>query len=51
MRFIYLLTAVIFPKDAGDQSLVWSSSDKTVASVDAQGMVTAKSAGTAKITM
>ncbi len=46
-----LLTAVIFPKDAGDQSLVWSSSDETVATVDAHGMVTAKSVGTAKITV
>ena len=44
-----ILKAEVFPKDAADKRVVWSSSDEKVASVNAQGMVTALSAGTATI--
>jgi uncharacterized protein YjdB len=44
------LTATVAPEDALDKSLTWTSSDETVATVDAQGVVTALAAGTATIT-
>lgn len=47
----FQLTAVITPSDATNTNVVWTSSDSEVASVDATGKVTARSAGTAVITV
>lgn len=44
------LTANIAPANASNQTVNWSSSDATVATVDANGLVTAVAAGTATIT-
>lgn len=44
------LTVSITPSDATDQSIEWSSSDETVATVDTNGLVTAHALGTATIT-
>ncbi|MBQ7646338.1 MAG: Ig-like domain-containing protein [Clostridia bacterium] len=44
------LTAEIIPFDAYDKTVTWSSSDKFVAKVDEDGIVTAISAGEAVIT-
>ena len=45
------LTASVFPIDAGDKSLTWSSSDSGVASVDESGLVKAVSVGNSVITV
>lgn len=45
------LVPEVFPYYAFDKSVVWSSSDPNVASVDAQGKVTGVSAGDAVITV
>ena len=39
------LVAVIFPLNATDQAIVWESTDSTVATVDATGLVTARAVG------
>lgn len=44
------LNAAVVPENADNQAIVWSSSDEKVATVDAQGNVTAVAAGTAVIT-
>ena len=44
------LTAMIYPMNADDQTVVWASSDPSVATVDENGTVTAIRAGTAQIT-
>ena len=44
------ITATVLPENAADQSVTWSSSDEAVATVDANGKVTAVAAGTATIT-
>ncbi len=44
------LNATVTPANATNKTLVWSTSDATVATVDASGLVTAMSAGTAVIT-
>ena len=44
------LTATVAPADATDKTVIWSSSDNTVASVDSDGLVTALGSGTATIT-
>ena len=43
------LTAEVLPTDATDPTITWTSSDETVATVDENGKVTAKTAGTATI--
>lgn len=43
------LTATVGPKDATDKTVVWSSDNPAVASVDQTGLVTALQSGTAKI--
>lgn len=45
------LTATVAPIDATDSSVSWSSSDETVATVDASGLVTAVAEGSATITV
>ena len=45
------LVATISPEDAANKSLRWSSSDSDVATVDANGKVTAAAEGTAVITV
>ena len=47
----YTLTATINPSNADDQSVTWASSDVTVATVDADGVVKALKAGKATITV
>ena len=44
------LTATVAPADATDKTVTWSSSDETVATVDASGLVKAIAPGTAVIT-
>ena len=45
------LSATVLPQTAADKSVTWESSDNAVAMVDAKGVVTAVSAGNAKITV
>ena len=45
----FTYTTTLFPKDTTDK-ITWSSSDPTVVTVDANGSVTAKKVGVAKIT-
>ena len=44
------LTATVTPDNATYKSVVWKTSDKNIATVDENGLVTAVAAGTAKIT-
>lgn len=44
-----LLSATIYPEDADENSLVWTSSNENIAIVDENGMVTAISVGDADI--
>ena len=44
------LTATVLPLEATDKSVTWTSSDPTVATVDANGQVTPKAKGIATIT-
>jgi hypothetical protein len=44
------LTATVLPEDATEGSVVWSSSDEAVATVNASGVVTAVAEGVAEIT-
>lgn len=45
------LTVTVKPSDATNKNVTWTSSDTSVAAVDSTGMVTAKSEGTAVITV
>ena len=45
------LTATVMPSDATDKSVSWSTSNPTVAAVSQTGLVTAKSPGSATITV
>lgn len=45
------LTATVAPDDATDKSVIWSSSDTGVATVDEHGLVTVVGPGTATITV
>ena len=45
------LTATVYPSDASDKSLTWTSSDPSVATVDNNGKVTAKAEGETTITV
>lgn len=45
------LTATVQPSDAGNKNIKWESSNPKVASVNANGLVTALSAGTTTITV
>ena len=45
------LTATVAPDNTNNKTLTWSSNNDTVASVSANGLVTAKTAGTAIITV
>ena len=44
-----ILTATVNPEDATDRTVVWSSTDDSVASVDQDGKVTAHKGGTASV--
>ena len=45
------LTATVFPSDAGNKKVSWSSNNTSVATVDANGKVTGVAAGSATITV
>lgn len=45
----FSLTATLLPKDATDDTIIWTSTDSSVASVDQNGVVTYKKAGVATI--
>lgn len=45
------LTATITPENAGDKTVIWSTSDPAVATVSQDGVVTAVGKGTAEITV
>ena len=44
------LTATVLPENTTDKTVTWTSSDKSIATVDAKGKVTAVALGTATIT-
>ena len=44
------LTATLFPSDASDTTITWTSSNTNIATVNKDGVITAKSAGSAIIT-
>ncbi len=44
------LTATVYPSDVSDKTVIWSSSNEKVATVDSKGLVTATGNGTAVIT-
>ena len=46
----FKVTANVLPENAEDKSILWCSSDEEVVSIDPEGTVTAKSAGSATIT-
>lgn len=46
----YTVTPTIYPADASDKTVIWTSSDESVATVDADGKITAVSRGFAEIT-
>ena len=46
----FTFTCTVVPNDASDKNVTWSSSDNTVATVDASGTITGIKAGTCTIT-
>ncbi|MGN0805885.1 MAG: Ig-like domain-containing protein [Candidatus Coproplasma sp.] len=46
----FTLTATVLPDDASNKYVVWTTSDKTIATVDSTGKVTARKGGTVVIT-
>lgn len=48
---VHQLTVMVFPENALDQAVSWSSSNENVASVDENGLVSALSQGSATITV
>lgn len=44
------LTTNVYPKNATDKSIIWLSSDTTIATVDSTGLITGKHAGVVTIT-
>ncbi len=46
----FAIECTVHPEDATDKTVVWSSSDETIAAVDAAGRVTALNGGSAVIT-
>ena len=47
----FQLTATVIPADATNRNVIWSSSDRAIATVDNNGKVTAVAGGTAVITV
>ncbi len=47
----FALTATVLPSNATNKSVAWSSSNTSIATVSSSGLVTAKSVGTATITV
>lgn len=47
----YTLHATVLPENASDKTVIWSSSDETIAVVSSEGKVTAKRLGTCTITV
>ena len=45
-----VLSAIVYPVNASSRGVVWSTSDETIVSVDAEGKLTANAVGTATIT-
>lgn len=48
---LHTLSATVMPANASNQGIAWSSSDETIATVDAQGMIRALSGGTVNISV
>ncbi len=47
----YQLKATVLPENATNKAVTWSSSNKAIATVNSKGLVTAKTVGTATITV
>ena len=49
MKGTFQLNATVYPEDATEQTITWSSSDESIATVDENGLVTGVSEGKATI--
>ena len=45
------LKAIVYPEDAANKNLIWSSSDESVASINSDGVLQAKEVGVVEITV